>query len=231
MAHIILADEYADNSFGKFSQLPPELRIHIWNMAIMEEARERIIIMDVFNPGRFCPTQDLASPFLLVDQESRGCATDYYNSKAKVTRRGSGRASGTVYLRPEHHLFAIDQMGQDLKFGMECRQCFKCLAKIPSSCEAFLHEEVMSRVTSGLLLKQCRRETYVRESCKFLPNLRNVYWLEWPRKPCAIHPSVFLNTLAHLGPTMTTSVFESLGAYWVYCEWQAEPPLENRYES
>lgn len=224
MVSIISTDQDLGVAFSRFSQLPPELRVYIWNVAIAKESGKRIVLLDVFHPGRLCPTQDLASPFLSVNQESRKCATRYYDCKVTVTRRETAAISGTIYLRPEEHCFTIDQMGNDLKFGMECNNCVRCPRRIPVLYEAFLYADGRSRVATGLLLKQCPRGAYIQESWKFLPNLRRVYWMKWKGSPCLIHSTMILSALAHLGPAKTTRVLEYLGAYWFHHDLLVEKP-------
>jgi hypothetical protein len=219
MAFIVSANRTKDIRFNKFGQLPPELRIYIWNLAIAEESRGRIVLLDMFQPGRVCPTQDLASPFLSVSRESRDCAVRYYDCKVMATRRETDTMAGVIHLRPEEHCFTIDQMGGELKPATACNGCYRCPGKITNLYEASLTPADRFRITTGLLTKQCQRGAYIRESYKFLPSLRKVYWMKWKREPSPMHPSIFFSTLAHLGPAKAICAFESLGAYWIYHEW------------
>lgn len=65
-------------TFHQFPDLPKELRLKIWEQVMIEARPSRRII---FDEGRVVPFKQLISPLLLVNYESRTCATAFYNVK------------------------------------------------------------------------------------------------------------------------------------------------------
>ncbi|TGJ85396.1 hypothetical protein E0Z10_g3345 [Xylaria hypoxylon] len=94
-----------------FDRLPPELRLEIWDFAVLANARRRRVVEQNF---QVYPTLDLvASPFFSVNTESRETARSFYPVRLEVYRRiprdraqseDVSRPSdykGFVYLSPE----------------------------------------------------------------------------------------------------------------------------------
>ncbi|OTA98176.1 hypothetical protein M426DRAFT_326193 [Hypoxylon sp. CI-4A] len=81
-------------TFSYFSCLPPELRDIIWNIALREEGRSRIVLLH-----RRCivPFAHLNSPFLSVDRQSRRNAQKFYHVKlaaCNISRCSSNSSGG-----------------------------------------------------------------------------------------------------------------------------------------
>lgn len=68
-------------TFHQFPDLPKELRLKIWEQVMIEARPSRRII---FDEGRVVPFKQLISPLLLVNYESRTCATAFYNVKLDI---------------------------------------------------------------------------------------------------------------------------------------------------
>lgn len=68
-------------TFHLFPDLPKELRLKIWEQAMIEARPSRRIIID---EGRVVPFKRLISPLLLVNYESRTCAKAFYNVKLDI---------------------------------------------------------------------------------------------------------------------------------------------------
>lgn len=68
-------------TFHQFPDLPKELRLKIWEQAMIEARPSRRIIID---EGRVVPLKQLISPLLLVNYESRTCATAFYSVKLDI---------------------------------------------------------------------------------------------------------------------------------------------------
>ncbi|KAI0160778.1 hypothetical protein GGR57DRAFT_456285 [Xylariaceae sp. FL1272] len=69
--------------FKPFNDLPKELRLTIWELALAEELTSRLVIL-----YQFCiiPTKNIISPLLSVNAESRGCALALYDTKVTIYR-------------------------------------------------------------------------------------------------------------------------------------------------
>ncbi|KAJ2977534.1 hypothetical protein NUW58_g7781 [Xylaria curta] len=68
-----------------FNQLPPELRLEIWSLAMQVDARRRRVVEQSFH---VFPTLDLvASPLFAVNAESREAARAFYPVRLEVYRR------------------------------------------------------------------------------------------------------------------------------------------------
>lgn len=68
-------------TFHVFSDLPKELRLKIWEQAMIEDRPNRRILL---YQGRVVPFKQFISPLLLVNQESRTCAKAFYNVKLDI---------------------------------------------------------------------------------------------------------------------------------------------------
>ncbi|KAI2636989.1 hypothetical protein GGS26DRAFT_546727 [Hypomontagnella submonticulosa] len=68
----------------KFANLPPELRYIIWDLALQQEARDRLIVVCRIGSPRFFPLKHHASPLLSVCRESRYLAERFYSLKLNV---------------------------------------------------------------------------------------------------------------------------------------------------
>ncbi|ROV88262.1 hypothetical protein VSDG_09021 [Cytospora chrysosperma] len=68
-------------SFQKFPDLTSELRLMIWNEALLGERNSRTVILQ---DDRVMPLKHLISPLLSVNYESRTCAQAFYNVKLDV---------------------------------------------------------------------------------------------------------------------------------------------------
>ncbi|KAI1262857.1 hypothetical protein F5Y18DRAFT_429728 [Xylariaceae sp. FL1019] len=82
--------------FKFFSQLPAELRLMIWELALAEELANRLVILYQF---RIVPTSNIVSPLLFVNAESRACALALYSMKVTIYR--------IPPLKPDEELAAI----------------------------------------------------------------------------------------------------------------------------
>ncbi|KAI1262861.1 hypothetical protein F5Y18DRAFT_429732 [Xylariaceae sp. FL1019] len=69
--------------FTLFQELPPELRLMVWEQAIAEELKSRRIIL---YKGRVIPLKENNSPLLSANQESRACARKVYDLGLTVYR-------------------------------------------------------------------------------------------------------------------------------------------------
>ncbi|KAI1370636.1 hypothetical protein F4677DRAFT_465025 [Hypoxylon crocopeplum] len=120
-----------------FNQFPAELRLRVWNEALLQESSERIVFLGPIT-YRIIPFKSLVSPMLSVNVESRACATEFYNVKLRVYRllelsghykkhhkipdpqyfteaaMHSNTGEGCLYLSPQHDLFTAH-------FNMEAR--------------------------------------------------------------------------------------------------------------
>ncbi|KAI1501376.1 hypothetical protein F5X99DRAFT_409160 [Biscogniauxia marginata] len=72
-------------SFTPFSRLPTELRHMIWELAIEEESKHRLVLLDVLIK-RITPTSSLVSPFLTTCHQSRHVALKHFNTTVEVFR-------------------------------------------------------------------------------------------------------------------------------------------------
>ncbi|KAI0152908.1 hypothetical protein GGR57DRAFT_469452 [Xylariaceae sp. FL1272] len=70
-------------NFPKFSLLPAELRLDIWEEAVREEATNRLVILI---DTRVVPIKKLISPLLSVNRESRTRALKMYDTKLNIYR-------------------------------------------------------------------------------------------------------------------------------------------------
>lgn len=68
-------------TFHQFPDLPKELRLKIWQQAMIGACANRKIIID---EGRVVPFKEFISPLLLVNYESRTCAKAFYNVKLDI---------------------------------------------------------------------------------------------------------------------------------------------------
>ncbi|KAK5631382.1 hypothetical protein RRF57_007096 [Xylaria bambusicola] len=100
-----------------FNKLPAELRQYVWDAALLNEATNRIVLVDL-NFKTIYPTKLLVSPFLLVNLESRERAKRFYSRRANVfdltEREGLmtnslrfGFQIGNVYLSAEYDTFCV----------------------------------------------------------------------------------------------------------------------------
>ncbi|KAI0542527.1 hypothetical protein GGR58DRAFT_452671 [Xylaria digitata] len=64
--------------FPLFSKLPPELRILIWEISILECHRDRLVPMNEFTKRIICIRNLACSPHFRATSESRRVATDLY---------------------------------------------------------------------------------------------------------------------------------------------------------
>ncbi|KAK7911636.1 hypothetical protein PG985_014117 [Apiospora marii] len=72
------------STFPKFSSLAPELRHMIWDMALENEADNRIVLVHRLTL-RVLPSKSLISPIMAVDKESRERALTHYNVKLSIS--------------------------------------------------------------------------------------------------------------------------------------------------
>ncbi|KAI3323750.1 hypothetical protein HD806DRAFT_73140 [Xylariaceae sp. AK1471] len=106
-----------------FNRLPPELRRPVWDIALLVEAKNRMVLVDATHRTVY-PTKLLVSPFLLVNYESRERAKAFYSYREVVgsvrRRRYFGPYSypsggdividtilkeSVIYLSPEYDTF------------------------------------------------------------------------------------------------------------------------------
>ncbi|KAI1325907.1 hypothetical protein F5Y16DRAFT_400934 [Xylariaceae sp. FL0255] len=103
-------------SSASFGELPTELRIMIWDLAVLAEAQERVIIIQGVNacsrPAYATVTKNLLSPFLVINSESRERALRVYTYPINVTCDLFGLRNaqaefpiGTMYVSLEHNIF------------------------------------------------------------------------------------------------------------------------------
>lgn len=88
-------------SFHKFPDLNPELRLMIWNEALLGERNTRTVILQ---DDRVMPLKHLISPLLSVNYESRTCAQAFYDVKLDV------------YAVPKVQLDFMDSIFPDMKY-------------------------------------------------------------------------------------------------------------------
>ncbi|KAI1776679.1 hypothetical protein F4818DRAFT_440078 [Hypoxylon cercidicola] len=69
-----------------FNTLPTELRLLVWNRALLEEASTGRIVFFDLDSSRVIPTKHLVSPMLTLNRESRYCALKFYSMKLTVAR-------------------------------------------------------------------------------------------------------------------------------------------------
>lgn len=70
----------------RFSDLPVELRLHIWEAALYQETRKRLVIFCEWE-GSVTPSKQLISPLLTVNHESRQVAKAFYTLTLDVHRK------------------------------------------------------------------------------------------------------------------------------------------------
>ncbi|XXG97688.1 Cytochrome c oxidase subunit 6B [Hypoxylon texense] len=115
----------------RFSDLPTELRLLIWEAALYQETRNRLAIIDVFSQ-EVTPVKQLISPLLTINRESRQVA------KALYTRiLGVWRYSQCSYLPPEQFAGVLHlSLDKDIFVtGMTDQDCTRDY-DIPNSAEA-----------------------------------------------------------------------------------------------
>lgn len=64
--------------FTCFSALPTEIRLQIWDEALHQETDRRLVLVRRHN-RTIIPTKWIMSPFLIVNNESRERAKDFYS--------------------------------------------------------------------------------------------------------------------------------------------------------
>lgn len=108
----------------------------IWDMALLDEEKDRVIIDTHINAHSFnlaiAPLKELISPFLSVNRESRECALAIYDEKVEMRvfpvpksnildspnpldltlktsflMQDGGRAKGEIYISPEYDNFIL----------------------------------------------------------------------------------------------------------------------------
>ncbi|KAI1383005.1 uncharacterized protein F4822DRAFT_421814 [Hypoxylon trugodes] len=93
-------------------RLPAELRLRIWEQALVNESAGRVVILDERN-NTIYPFKSLASPLLSVNVESRSCALEFYGTKLNVWVNGypddeSERPIGSLYLNSRYDIFTAN---------------------------------------------------------------------------------------------------------------------------
>lgn len=73
-------------AFNRFRDFPFELRRMIWEGALVAEAKKRVVMFDD-KSGAIMPTTQLASPFFVVNSESRDEAKTFYSVQIDVHGR------------------------------------------------------------------------------------------------------------------------------------------------
>ncbi|KAI0144563.1 hypothetical protein GGR57DRAFT_481865 [Xylariaceae sp. FL1272] len=108
-------------TFQLFPQLPPELRIMIWEFAVLEHNRDRLVVYFIW-PQRITSITSAmcCSPHFSVSQESRYVALRLYPMRVPITgtkrfKRSNNQRydipqESAVYLSPEHDVFLIDHI-------------------------------------------------------------------------------------------------------------------------
>lgn len=121
-------------TFPRFRDLPSELRLSIWKMALETEAMSRVVIYHPRNNRyelQVVPSKNLVSPIMMATVESRECGLGWFDIRAQVVyydcpdswhrfEADSGqllahddehctpRPLGFVYLRTDSHIFMSD---------------------------------------------------------------------------------------------------------------------------
>ncbi|KAI1256890.1 hypothetical protein MGN70_002017 [Eutypa lata] len=107
--------------FPKFSKLPAELRIAIWEQSILEHNRDRLVTFyDYYDSVIFTPSL-ACSPHFYVTSESRGVARDLYPNRIPVLESSNpwnlrhlgvraSEAPGAVYLSTEYDIFVLNHL-------------------------------------------------------------------------------------------------------------------------
>ncbi|KAI1351831.1 hypothetical protein F5Y01DRAFT_104522 [Xylaria sp. FL0043] len=119
----------ADMKPFPFNDLPTELRLDIWDHALLAESKNRMILVDGLRRTIY-PTKLLVSPFLQVNHESREQAKRFYSHRVRVVEIHPGHyclpdnvdshrkskhtfkacslcSVGVVYLSTEHDTFCV----------------------------------------------------------------------------------------------------------------------------
>ncbi|KAI0834327.1 hypothetical protein F5Y06DRAFT_306777 [Hypoxylon sp. FL0890] len=68
-----------------FDKLPVEIRLLMWEEALLEESSGRLIILD-HSTHRVLPFKSLVSPMLTINKESRSCALNFFTIKLTVCK-------------------------------------------------------------------------------------------------------------------------------------------------
>ncbi|KAI1869940.1 uncharacterized protein JN550_005530 [Neoarthrinium moseri] len=115
-------ESVASSASFRFHDLPAEIRLVIWRIALSMEAVNRLVLLDTRSLG-LMPSAQLVSVFLLVSSESRGEAKEFYNTQLDVhccTRDMRGNATygdvkGMLYLNFETDslLAGANPLGRD----------------------------------------------------------------------------------------------------------------------
>ncbi|KAL7624379.1 hypothetical protein AAE478_005943 [Parahypoxylon ruwenzoriense] len=99
----------------RFSDLPTELRLEVWEAALRRESERRLVVVDNLTRG-IALMKQLVSPFLTVNRESRAAAKAFYTIALDVrlrshqrslfgSRRRESSFAGIVHLSADRDLF------------------------------------------------------------------------------------------------------------------------------
>ncbi|KAI1765804.1 hypothetical protein GGR53DRAFT_244216 [Hypoxylon sp. FL1150] len=100
----------------RFSDLPTELRLRVWEAALHQETRKRLVIFDEWE-GTVTPSKQLISPLLTTNRESRLVAKTFYSLTLDVHRRNrlsndEGQLAGALCLSLTRDIFVIGAGGE-----------------------------------------------------------------------------------------------------------------------
>lgn len=109
-----------------FSELPPELRLAIWEHALQDEASSRLVLLHETS-HRVLPFRYLASPLLSVNMEARRVALKFYDIKLPVwpalpANSVVVRSMRVLYLNHWRNHPVPESMEYWVDFGMEVEE-------------------------------------------------------------------------------------------------------------
>ncbi|KAI0121546.1 hypothetical protein F4776DRAFT_221232 [Hypoxylon sp. NC0597] len=130
----------------KFPELPPEIRIQIWETALHQETEKRLVVVDS-RERAVLPMRRLISPLLMVNSESRKIAKAFFNFTLNVhhvlgsTGRNRGRrlehvatgpSAGKLYLSLDRDLFVKGLRWEECRYAEHLNSDLEILFKYDS---------------------------------------------------------------------------------------------------
>ncbi|KAI1411708.1 hypothetical protein F5Y13DRAFT_53789 [Hypoxylon sp. FL1857] len=116
--------------FPRFTELPAELRLQIWETALYQETEKRFVVVD-FMERVVYPMRRLISPLLTVSSESRETAEAFFNLTLDVHRVpnpkvrlwprkeiATGPSSGKLYLNLDRDLFVTGPLWEECRYSI-----------------------------------------------------------------------------------------------------------------
>lgn len=156
---------------AKFSALPPELRLRIWDFALQQEAHDRLIIIlqrDPWSLPHVVPLKHHASPLLSVNYESRNRTLAFYSIRLAVY--GAPKASETTreqFIKTFHRYDPLKSI-DDYFSTMERSSNLKGTLYISPQWDVFVVFPDLSVIFTYLLAEPNEESSDIRQNSQLL---------------------------------------------------------------